>query len=314
MSLLEVTAVTVTFPTPHGPVRACDGVSFDIDAGEVVGLVGESGSGKSIAALAVLGLVPPPGVVEAGSVRFDGVELLTAPRSVLRAVRGRRIGMVFQDAARALDPVHRIGFHLAEAAGGAVDGAALLDRVGLPAELLRRYPHQLSGGQQQRVMIACAIAGRPRLLIADEPTSSLDSVTQVLVLRELMRIRAQEGCALLLISHQLGLVSRVAARVTVMYLGRVMEQTTVAGFTSDAAHPYTAALVAATPGYRGAVRGRVIPGGPGLLTEVPRGCVFHPRCGLAEPRCRIERPALRRAPGGGSAMACHLREPQEVPR
>ncbi|MGH3753418.1 MAG: ABC transporter ATP-binding protein [Pseudonocardiaceae bacterium] len=265
-----------------------------------------------MAALAVLGLVPPPGVVEGGSIRFDGAELVGAAPARLRELRGRRIGMVFQDPARALDPVRRVGYHLAEAVGGGrigrVGGAALLARVGLPAELLRRYPHQLSGGQQRRVMIACAIAGDPELLIADEPTSALDAVSQVLVLRELMRIRAENGCALLLISHQLGLVSRVADRLAVMYLGQLMEQAGVAALGRDAAHPYTRALLAATPGGTPGEPVRPIPGPPGVLTDVPPGCPFHPRCALAQPQCRIERPALRRL-GGASAAACHLAVP-----
>jgi oligopeptide/dipeptide ABC transporter ATP-binding protein len=305
MALLEVRDLHTVFPTPFGPIRACDGVSFDVEPGEVVGIVGESGSGKSIAALSILGLVPPPGRVERGSIRLDGEELAGASERRLRQLRGTAIGMVFQDAGRALDPVQNVRAHLREAAGRTADEPRLLERVGLSPTLLGRYPHELSGGQRQRVMIAIAIARNPRLVIADEPTTAVDSISQVQVLRELVRIRRELGCALIVISHNLGLVSRVADRVVVMYLGRVLERNTIARFVAGPRHPYARALLAATPSLTADGPLAAIPGTPARMTEVPSGCVFHPRCPHAGPECVATRPALRPLPAG-ELVACHM--------
>lgn len=305
MPLLEVRDLHTHFPTPLGVVRACNGISFAVNAGEVLGLVGESGSGKTIAALSILGLVPPPGRIVAGSIRFAGEELVGAPEWRLRQLRGRSIGMVFQDAGRALDPVHTIGGHLREAAGPGTDAGALLERVGLSPRLAGRFPHQLSGGQRQRAMIAIAIARNPPLIIADEPTTAVDTISQVQVVRELVRIQRELGCALIVISHHLGLISRVADRVAVMYLGRILEQNTVAGFAHEPLHPYTRALLAATPTLEGGQRLASIPGLPARMTEVPPGCPFHPRCAHVIARCTVEVPALR-ALESGRAAACHL--------
>ena len=310
MSLLAVRDLHTTFPTPLGNVRACCGVSFDIKPGEVLGIVGESGSGKTVAALSILGLVPHPGVIEHGSILFDGAELVGAREAVLARIRGHRIGMVFQDAGRALDPVHTVATHLREAGGRCTDLEALLSRVGLSAPVLRRYPHQLSGGQRQRVMIAIAIARNPQLLIADEPTTAVDSVTQVHVLRELVRVQRELGCALIVISHNLGLVARMADRIAAMYLGHVVEIAPVKAFVRDAQHPYSQALLQATPRLDAPERMASIPGQPDSLTNLPAGCVFHPRCLLATDECSVAQPVPRRLAPDHQA-ACHLLEAAE---
>ncbi|MGH8908683.1 MAG: ABC transporter ATP-binding protein [Egibacteraceae bacterium] len=307
MTLLAVRDLRVEFPTAAGPLVVCDGVSFDVAAGEVVGVVGESGCGKTIMALSLLDLVPPPGRVTAGSIRLNGEELRGASPRRWRRVRGRRIGMVFQEPGRALDPVHTVAAHLREAGGRGVDVGGLLTAVGLEPAHARRYPHQLSGGQAQRAMIAVAIAGRPQVIVADEPTSSLDTVRQVGVLAELLRLRDELGCAIVLVSHQLGIISRVADRVLVMYLGQVMEHTDVTSFAHRPLHPYTRALLAAAPQGRSTLP-RPIPGPPGQLTAVPAGCPFHPRCPEAEPVCALARPGLRRVAPGRGAACVHVPE------
>ena len=309
MALLEVRNLLTVFPTPFGTVRACNDVSFDVEPGEVLGIVGESGSGKTLTALSVMGLVPAPGRVEGGSIRFGGTELVGASEARLRSLRGRDIGMVFQDAGRALDPVHTIAAQLREAAGSKqADVGALLGRAGLDGRLASRYPHELSGGQRQRAMIAIAIARNPRLVIADEPTTAVDSISQIQVLRELARIQKELGCALIVISHNLGLISRLADRVMVMYLGRVMEQNSVSRFVAAPRHPYAQALLAATPSLdfdRRSGRLAGIRGMPARMTEVPTGCAFHPRCPHALAECATDVPEWRAYPDGGGA-ACHL--------
>jgi oligopeptide/dipeptide ABC transporter ATP-binding protein len=308
MALLEVRNLHTVFPTPFGPVRACNDVSFDVQPGEILGIVGESGSGKTLTALSVLGLVPAPGRIEAGSIRFSGQELVGAPAERLRLLRGRDVGMVFQDAGRALDPVHTIASQLREAGGKEADVHALLGRVGLDGRLAARYPHELSGGQRQRAMIAIAIARNPRLVIADEPTTAVDSISQIQVLRELARIQRELGCALIVISHNLGVISRLADRVMVMYLGRVMEHNDVTEFVGAPRHPYAQALLGATPSLtieRRSGRLAGIQGLPARMTEIPPGCPFHPRCPIAVGKCATDVPAWRAFPDGGGA-ACHL--------
>ncbi len=240
-----VKGLWVEFP---GCQPACTAVDVEVGAGEIVGMVGASGSGKTMTALAVAGLVPPPGRVAAGSIRFDGEELVGAPPARVRQLRGREIGLVFQDASRALDPVRTVDHHLQEATGvkgkaGLEGRAALLERVGLDRGLLARYPHQLSGGQRQRVMIAVATARRPRLVIADEPTSSVDAITQVQVLTELRRATEDLGCALLVISHDLGVISRLADRVVVVDAGATVEEGPVGDVLTRPRHRATRALL-----------------------------------------------------------------------
>ena len=246
-ALLAVKGLRVEFP---GGPPACTAVDIEVEAGEIVGMVGASGSGKTMTALAVTGLIPPPGRVAAGSIRFDGEELVGAAPARLRRLRGREIGLVFQDASRALDPVHTVDHHLGEAAGDMSRGgrpgrATLLERVGLGPELLARYPHQLSGGQRQRVMIAVATARRPRLVIADEATSAVDSITQLQVLAELRRARDDLGCALLVISHDLGVISRLADRVVVVDAGATVEEGSVHDVLTRPRHDATRRMLAA---------------------------------------------------------------------
>ncbi len=302
---LQVTGLAVEFPVEQALVRAVAGASFSVKRGETVALVGESGSGKSVSALAAMGLVDPPGRVS-GDVRIDGQSVLGLREDEWRALRGRTIAMVFQDPMTSLNPSHRIGRQVAEAIRvhdervskhEAGDRAvALLERVGIvpAAARARDYPHQLSGGQRQRVMIAMAIANQPDVLIADEPTTALDVTTQAQVLDLFRDLQQEMGLALLLITHDLGVVAGIADRVVVMYAGRVVEEGPVDAIFSRSAHPYTRALLASVPRV-GAARGglRAIEGSPPNPGEVVPGCAFAPRCPLAEERCVARVPELR---------------------
>ncbi len=304
MSLLAVRGLRVDF----GGFPAVDGVDFTLDAGGMLGIVGESGSGKSVAMLALMGLVDPPGKVAADAVLFDGQDLLAMTPAQRRRIVGRDIAMVFQDALNSLNPSHTVGDQVREVLrvheglrGAALEQRVLqlFERVEIPAarQRLSDYPHQLSGGMNQRVMIAMAIACRPRLLIADEPTTALDVTVQAQVMDLLARLQRDEGMALVLITHDLAVVAQMAQRdgdrVAVMYAGQVVE-TGVADELFDAPrHPYTAALLAALPEHnRGARRLAALPGiVPGRFDR-PAGCLFAPRCAQAQGRCAAERPAL----------------------
>lgn len=245
--LLAVENLSIEFAARQGgqpAIRPCSDLSLNVAAGQVVGLVGASGSGKTMMALAICGLLPPRAQVVAGSIRMDGEELIGTSARRWRELRGRRIGLVFQDAGRALDPVHTIGHHLREAGGSSCDPGDMLQRVGLGTALVSRYPHQLSGGQRQRAMIAVATARRPSLLLADEPTSSVDAITQVHVLRELVRAQRELGCGLLIISHDLGVISRVADEVVVLDHGRVVEHGPTRRLLNEPASAIASALVA----------------------------------------------------------------------
>jgi len=303
---LQVTGLAVEFPVERALVRAVAGASFSVMRGETVALVGESGSGKSVSALAIMGLVDPPGRVTDGEVRIGGQPVLGLREEQWRTLRGRKVAMVFQDPMTSLNPSHRIGRQVAEAirvhdaavskSDAKARAAALLERVGIvpAAARARDYPHQLSGGQRQRVMIAMAIANQPDLLIADEPTTALDVTTQAQVLDLLRDLQREMGLALLLITHDLGVVAGIADRVVVMYAGRVVEEGTVDAIFRRAAHPYTRALLASVP-RTGDARGalRAIVGSPPDPGERPPGCAFAPRCTLAEDRCRTKVPDLR---------------------
>ena len=284
--------------------RAVDGVDLAIAPGDALGIVGESGSGKSVTWLAALGLLPPRARV-AGSVRLDDEELVAAPPRRLEAVRGKRIAMIFQDPSSCLNPVHRIGWQLSEAlrlhrgldaAAARSESLRLLDQVGI-ADARRRlddYPHQLSGGLNQRVMIAMALAGSPDLLVADEPTTALDATIQAQILDLLRSIRRDNGMALVLISHDLGVVAENVDRVAVMYAGRVVEEAPVADLFGRAQHPYTQGLLAALPTLAGPrKRLAAIPGTVPEPDKVPAGCAFAPRCPVSLPRCTIDRPEAR---------------------
>jgi oligopeptide/dipeptide ABC transporter ATP-binding protein len=270
-------------------VRAVDQVSFSLAAGETLGLVGESGCGKSLTALSVLGLVPPPGRITAGTVEFEGRDLLSLSEHDRRAVRGARIGFVFQEPATALNPVFTIGDQVAETlvvhrqasrADAHRRAVALLDAVRIPQAAARAldYPHQLSGGQRQRALIAAALACGPSLLIADEPTTALDVTVQAEVLDLLRAMRAQFHLALLIISHDLGVVSELADRVSVMYAGRIVEHGPTGAVLTSPLHPYTHGLLASVPGVTAGGRLHAIPGSVPDMAALPAGCAYAPRC------------------------------------
>jgi peptide/nickel transport system ATP-binding protein len=298
--MLEVEDLTVALPMGGQLVAVLAGVSFTLDRHESVGLVGESGSGKSITALAVMGLLPP-GARVAGRIALDGKDLLAASEAELCGIRGRRIGMVFQEPMTALNPLQSIGAQVAEPlrlhlrlsrAEADARAATLLDRVGLGGKISpHRYPHQLSGGQRQRVVIAAALACGPDLLIADEPTTALDVTVQAQVLALLAGLAAETGMGLLLITHDLGVVSQTVAKVLVMYAGRVVEQGPTASVFGAMAHPYTRALFAARPSEAG-LRPVAIPGQVPDPLHRPPGCAFAPRCSRTQPDCIQRVPPL----------------------
>jgi peptide/nickel transport system ATP-binding protein len=282
---------------------ALRGIDLSVAKGEAVGLVGESGCGKSVTGLAALGLLPPKARIT-GSVMLDGQELIGAPAPVLERVRGGRIAMIFQDPSSSLNPVHRIGKQIMEALGlhrgmtgsnARAEAKRLLDLVGIPdaARRLDAYPHELSGGQNQRVMIAIALAGQPELLVADEPTTALDVTIQAQILELLQSIRRQMGMALVLISHDLGVIAEACERVAVMYAGRIVEEAPVAQLFDAAAHPYTQGLIGALPPMDGPRRRlAAIPGGVPEPWAMPPGCGFAPRCQFRSAPCDAAIPGL----------------------
>lgn len=294
-TLLDVEQLSVFFRTRTEPIRSVNGVSFDVTPGETVALVGESGCGKSVTALALTRLVAAPGYVAGGSIRFAGRDVLAMDQAQLRKMRGAEIAYIFQEPAASLNPVFRVGWQIAEALHLHRTGIdvrqeviSLLSRVGLtdPERRLRAYPHELSGGMQQRVMIAMALACRPRLLVADEPTTALDVTVQAQILDLLVGLQAELGMAVLLITHNLGLVAGVARRVNVMYAGRVVEKGPVEQILSQPAHPYTCGLMAAVPRLSGGkTRMLGIPGTVPNPARLPSGCPFHPRCPKAQSLC-----------------------------
>jgi peptide/nickel transport system ATP-binding protein len=302
--LLVISDLRVSFFMGAEERRAVDGASFELHAGRTLALVGESGCGKTVTALALLGLVDAPGRITGGSIRYDGIELAGAPEATLERLRGDRIAMVFQEPMSALNPVMRIGEQVAEplllhhgasraeARGRAL---ALLAEVGLPSpeERYDDYPHELSGGMRQRVMIAMALACEPKLIIADEPTTALDVTIQAQILALLRRLQAKHGTALLFITHDLGLLPRIADDVAVMYAGRIVERGTMARVLSAPRHPYARALLDSLP--RGKPRGQRLRSIPGTVPEPGArrgGCAFAERCGFARERCSSEVPVL----------------------
>ncbi len=321
--LLAINDLKTTFRTRRGTLTAVDHVSFSLQPGEVMGLVGESGSGKSITSRSIMGLVPqPPGKVE-GSIQLNGQELIGQSGSAWQHVRGEQIAMVFQDPMTSLNPVYPIGEQVMEALrfhknldqkDAQEQTIDLFKRVGLPApkERLGVYPHQLSGGMRQRVMIAMAIACGPRLLIADEPTTALDVTIQAQILDLLRTLNKESGMALLLITHDLGIVAELCQNVMVMYAGRIMEKSSVATLFDRPLHPYTLGLIQSRPEIdQPRARLQPIPGSPPDLVHIPSGCPFHPRCRWAQPLCEREAPPLHEyAPQHWSA--CHYS--QEISR
>ena len=303
--LLEVQDLSVSFRTDRGIVRAVDGVSFHVDAGETLAIVGESGSGKSVTALSLLRLLDAAGSVDSGRVMFDGQNLLELDIKAIRSIRGDRIAMIFQEPMSSLNPVLTIGKQVAEPIrlhrGTAWQDALreaerLLDHSRIPdaSARLKDYPHQFSGGMRQRTMIAMALACRPKLIIADEPTTALDVTVQAQILELLKVLTLEADSALILITHDLGVVARYADRVAVMYAGRIVESATARGLYGSPRHPYTQGLMASIPGVAGSIgrRLRTIDGQPPDLARLPPGCVFAPRCERAIDACRESVPAL----------------------
>ncbi|MCO5090698.1 ABC transporter ATP-binding protein [Bosea sp. (in: a-proteobacteria)] len=322
MPLLEIENLSVEFPTSQGTLRAVDRIDLTLDEGEVLGVVGESGSGKSVTMLALMGLVGYPGRVRADKLSFDGRDLLTMSARERRRLTGKDVAMIFQEPSTSLNPCFTIGFQLAETLKKheGMDGRAarrrateLLEQVGIPApeSRLKAYPHQLSGGMNQRVMIAMAIACNPRLLIADEPTTALDVTIQAQILELLMSLQRERNMALVLITHNMGVVAETAQRIMVMYAGQIMEERKVGALFSDPQHPYSAALLAALPERsEHASRLATIPGMVPGLNDRPKGCLFSPRCAYATEHSRTVQPELRDWKDG--RVRCHypLGDPQ----
>ena len=310
-SILQIRDLTVTFATPLGPLVAVRGVDLDVGAGELVAVVGESGSGKSVSFLAAMGLLPSTATVQ-GSVMLDGVQLVGASARQMRSVRGRLLSMIFQDPLSALNPVHRIGAQISEmlrahqkmseraARARAVE---LLEVVGIPqpGDRAMQYPHEFSGGMRQRVVIAMAIANSPKVLIADEPTTALDVTVQAQILEVIQKVQKQFGTAVVLITHDLGVVARVCDRVNVMYAGRFVERAAVSDLFDAPTHPYTRGLLASLPQ---AGKERLVPivGFPPNMLRPPSGCAFRARCADAVSDCEQAVPELRAV--GAAQSAC----------
>src|SRR4051794_33453244 len=316
--LLEVKDLHTEFRTGAGTVRAVDGISYTVDPGEIVAIVGESGSGKSVGALSILRLIPdPPGRVTAGEVVFNGRNLLDLSEAEMREVRGGEIGMVFQEPMTSLNPVLTIGRQITETIeqhrGGDTAAAQrraveLLGLVGIAdaERRLQQYPHQLSGGMRQRIMIAIALACDPKLIIADEPTTALDVTIQAQILELMQQLTRQLGVALIIITHNLGVVARYAQRVNVMYAGRIVESGTAAALYHNPRHPYTIALLRSVPRLDRPRQARLDPieGQPPDLTRLDRGCSFRPRCRFAIAKCAEAPPPLAPAGAPGQLSAC----------
>jgi len=316
--LLEVRELHTEFRTGAGIVRAVDGISYTVEAGETVAIVGESGSGKSVEALSIMRLIPnPPGRIVSGEVLFDGRDLRKLPEEEMRSVRGRDIGMVFQEPMTSLNPVLTIGRQITETLeqhqGASREDAdkraiELLEMVGIAdsRRRLRQYPHQLSGGMRQRVMIAVALACNPKLIIADEPTTALDVTIQAQILELMKSLTQKLGVAQIIITHNLGVVARYASRVNVMYAGRIVEAGTAEAIYHDPRHPYTVALLRSVPRLDQPRRARLDPveGSPPDLTKLDGGCAFRPRCRFAIDKCATDYPKLESVGEKDHLAAC----------
>jgi len=314
--LLEVKHLRVEFPTRRGTLVALDDITFDIAPGEILGVVGESGAGKSLTGSSIIGLLEPPGRIAAGEIRLEGERIDNLPPERMRAIRGRRIGAIFQDPLTSLNPLYTIGRQLVETiqthlplnANEARNRAiSLLKETGIPAADARfdQYPHQFSGGMRQRVVIALALAAEPKLIVADEPTTALDVSIQAQIIALLKRTAKQHGAAVMLVTHDMGVIAEASDRVAVMYAGRITEIGPVQQVIHQPAHPYTVGLMGSIPSM-GAARERLlqIDGAMPRLNAIPPGCAFNPRCPKVFERCRVERPDLLQAPA--TRAACWL--------
>ncbi|OPY97603.1 methionine ABC transporter ATP-binding protein [Bradyrhizobium sacchari] len=314
--VLSVRNLQVEFASRRGTLRAIDDVSFDIAKGEVLGVVGESGAGKSVTGLAVIGLIDPPGRIAGGEIHLAGLRVDNLPAEEMRRVRGKRIGMIFQDPLTSLNPLYKVGDQIVEtirthlslsesaARRRAID---LLAEVGIPAPEKRidGYPHEFSGGMRQRVVIALAICAEPELIIADEPTTALDVSVQAQIISLIKRLGRDHGTAVMLVTHDMGVIAETSDRVAVMYAGRVAEIGPVQDVVKNPLHPYAKGLMGAIPTLAGEDKRLVqIPGSMPRLSAIPRGCSFNPRCAFAFDRCRVERPEP--LPRGTQSVACHL--------
>jgi peptide/nickel transport system ATP-binding protein len=302
--LLSVKNLVIEFPTRHGPLTAVNSVSFDLQAGEVLGVVGESGAGKSLTGSAIMGLLDPPGRIVSGEISLKGQRIDNLSDEELRAIRGKRIGMMFQDPLTSLNPLYTIAEQLIETirthlrvseADARKRAIALLDDVGIPAASRRidDYPHQFSGGMRQRVVIALALAGEPELVIADEPTTALDVSVQAQIIKVLKEQCTHHGASIILITHDMGVIAEMADRVAVMYSGRIAEIGPVKDIIKKAMHPYTIGLMGSIPTLvQTEDRLTQIPGSMPRLSDIPRGCAFNPRCDRVFDKCRIKQPEL----------------------
>jgi peptide/nickel transport system ATP-binding protein len=315
--ILEIRHLRVEFPTRRGTLVAVDDVSFAIAPGEVLGVVGESGAGKTLTGLAIIGLLEPPGRIAAGEVRLEGRRIDCLPHAELRRIRGRRIGVIFQDPLTSLNPLYTIGAQIEETIlthlplsrrQAHARALTLLEEVGIPAAQARfnHYPHQFSGGMRQRVVIALALAAEPSLVIADEPTTALDVSIQAQIISLLKRLARERGTAVMLITHDMGVIAETAQRVAVMYAGRLVELGPVRAVIHSPRHPYTAGLMGSIPSIISGTRKRLvqIEGAMPRLNAIPPGCAFNPRCPKRFERCFAARPEL--LPAGTSEAACWL--------
>ena len=321
--LLSVENLRIEFPTRHGTLLAIDDASFHIDEGEILGVVGESGAGKSITGMSIIGLLDPPGRIAGGRIFLDGQRIDQLSYEEMRRIRGKKIGAIFQDPLTSLNPLYTIGRQLVETilthtemspAQARKRAVELLVEVGIPAAGRRidNYPHQFSGGMRQRVVIALALCANPRLIIADEPTTALDVSVQAQIISLLKTLTREHGAAVMLVTHDMGVIAETADRVAVMYAGRLVEVGPVEEVIKRPKHPYTVGLMGSIPAIGHRIERLVqIEGAMPRLTDIPSGCAFHPRCPKAFERCRTARPDL--APVERSQAACWL-YPEEAPR
>ncbi len=316
MSLLQVKNLVVEFPNRRGTLRALDGISFDIAPGEILGVVGESGAGKSLTGASIIGLLEPPGRIASGEILLEGQRIDNLPYEQMRKIRGRKIGAIFQDPLTSLNPLYSVGRQLIETITTHLDvsetearqrAIQLLKDTGIPAaeQRIDHYPHQFSGGMRQRVVIALALAAEPQLIVADEPTTALDVSIQAQIIGLLKKVCKDRGAAVMLITHDMGVIAETCDRVAVLYAGRLAEIGPVRQVIGQPAHPYTRGLMACIPDMQVDRQDlSQIEGAMPRLNAIPSGCAFNPRCPQTHDRCRVERPNLM--PAGATEAACWL--------